>query len=74
MHINAKLTPTNDTDYSCHIKVVELIMPLVINSLGGEDTHTHTHTHTKTHACMYIDKVILINQTHTSLWPACIWF
>ena len=24
-HINAKATPTNDTDNSCHIKVVELV-------------------------------------------------
>ena len=24
-YINAKATPTNDTDYSCHIKVVELV-------------------------------------------------
>ena len=39
--------PTNDTDYSCHIKAVKLvnqscgvhIMPLVITSLGA-DTHT----------------------------------
>ena len=46
--------PTNKTDYSCHIKAVELvqpiiwvhIMPLVINSLGGGDTHANTHTHT----------------------------
>ena len=38
-----------------YVKAVELvfnqsygvhIMPLVINSLRGGDTHTHTHTHT----------------------------
>ena len=28
---------------SCHIT------PLVINSLGGGDTHTHTHMHTDVH-------------------------
>ena len=34
------------------------IMPLVINSLGGGDTHIHTrtdtHTHTNTHTCTQI--------------------
>ena len=52
------------------------ITPLVINSLGGGDTHTrththttHTHTHTHTHA-----------HTHTQtddphrMRPACAWF
>ena len=24
-HYNSKATPTNDTDYSCHINVVELV-------------------------------------------------
>ena len=43
------------------------ITPLVINSLGGGDTHTHTHTQTHTH-------------THTHKHPqrkaasACAWF
>ena len=53
--------PTNDTYYSYHIKLIELvnsiiwvhILLLLINSLGGEHTcthiHTHTHTHTNTH-------------------------
>ena len=40
-------------------------MPLVINSLGGGDTHTHntttqyTHTHTDIHT-----ETILSNQAH----------
>ena len=25
VHINAKAIPTNDTDYSCHVKVIELV-------------------------------------------------
>ena len=25
MHFNSKAMPTNDTDYSCHIKVVQLV-------------------------------------------------
>ena len=53
-HINAKATPTNNTDYNCYIKAVELvnqsygvyIAALFINSLEGVGTHTHTHTHT----------------------------
>ena len=60
MFFNFKGTPTNDTDYSCHIKAVELVYPiilglytsLIINSLGGGDTHTPPHTHnihTQTH-------------------------
>ena len=48
--INTKATPTNSTDYSCHIKTIELvytiiwvhIMSLVINSLGA-GIHTHTN-------------------------------
>ena len=27
MHFNSKNTPTNDTNYSCHIKAVELVSP-----------------------------------------------
>ena len=54
--INAKATPINDNDYSCHTTAIELfnqsyevhIMPLVINSLGRGHTHTSTHTHTHT--------------------------
>ena len=57
MHINAKAIPTNDTDYRCYIKAVELvnqsygvyIAALVFNSLEGGDIHTHTHIHTYTH-------------------------
>ena len=28
MRISAKDTPTNDTDYNCYIKAVELVQPL----------------------------------------------
>ena len=59
MLFNFKETSTNDTDYSCHMKAVELVYPiildpytsLVINSLRGGDTYTHpyTRTHTNTH-------------------------
>ena len=60
-HTNAKATPINDNDYSCHITAVELhmmsisccITPLVINSIGA-DTHTHTHTHTHKHKHTHI--------------------
>ena len=34
------------------------IMPLVITSLGGGDTHIHTHTHTHTHT-HFVDKINL---------------
>ena len=54
-HIYAYITPTTDTDYSCHIKdgtyltncmgsISHHITPLVNNSLGA-DTQTHTHTY-----------------------------
>ena len=53
MQINAIAMPTNDTDYSCHIKAIESygaiswqITPLVINSLGGRQTNTYAHAHT----------------------------
>ena len=48
--------PTNDADYSCHIKshrtyltnrmgsISPNITPIVINSLRGGHTHTHKHT------------------------------
>ena len=61
MCTNSKATPINDNDYSCHnnscrtclTKRMESISRhitlLVINSLGGGDTHTQTHTHTHTH-------------------------
>ena len=42
MNMVAKAIPTNNADYSCHIKAKKLI--LGINSLGA-DTHTNTHTH-----------------------------
>ena len=29
MHINAKTTPINDNDYSCHMTVGELVQPIV---------------------------------------------
>ena len=58
MRINAKATPTNDTNYSCHIKAVVLfnqpyevhIMPLVIDSLRGRYTCIHIHMNARTHA------------------------
>ena len=61
MHINAKAIPTNDTDYRCYIKAVELvnqsygvyIAALVFNSLEGGDIHTHTHTHIHTYTHTY---------------------
>ena len=57
----SKAMPTNDTDYSCHIKVMDLfsqsyrihIMLLVIYSLGAE-THSHTF--------MFHTELILRNQ------------
>ena len=65
MLFNSKVMLTNNTDYSCHIKVLELfepilimqfiscqIMVLVINNLG-EDTHAQTHAHTQTHTHTY---------------------
>ena len=53
MHTNAKAMAINDNDYSCHITAVDLfnqlyevhIMPLVINSPGGGDTHTYRRLH-----------------------------
>ena len=63
IHFTSKATPTNDTDYSCHIKVVEFvfttcmglisyqIMSLAINSLRADtqiDKQIHTNTQTST--------------------------
>ena len=53
MRFNVKAMPTNDTDYSCHIKAVEFIQPITwdlyhTTSLGG--THARVHTHTCMHA------------------------
>ena len=54
IHINAKATPTKDTDCSCHIEAAELCLTyhigsiscqitlIVINSLGVSHMHTHT--------------------------------
>ena len=78
--INAKATPINDNDYSCHITAIELfnqsyevhITPLVINSLGRG--HTHTHTHTRTHIPSIRTGSILRNQVCAGLWPAHAWF
>ena len=60
--INDKATPTNDTNYSYHIKAVKLIYlilwdgtyitPLVTNRLGDGHTHACTHAHTHTHMHM----------------------
>ena len=46
---------TKDTNYSCHIKAIELcndvefisrhITPLVVHNLGGGHTHTHMHAY-----------------------------
>ena len=62
MHINAKTTPINDANYSCHIAnscrtcltnhmgcISCCITPLDINSLEGGHTQTHTCMHTLTH-------------------------
>ena len=62
MHMDAYVTPTNDTDYSCHNykshrtyltnlmgSISHHIMPLVINSLGGGHTHVNTHTYAYRH-------------------------
>ena len=50
------ITPTNDIDYSCLLKAIELIdqtygsishhiTPLGVHNLGGRHTHTHTHAY-----------------------------
>ena len=64
--MDAKAMPTNDTNYSCHIKAIKLIYqsygfyitPLVINSFGGGHTHTDVRKET-----------ILRKQVHAGLWP-----
>ena len=49
--MDAYVTPTNDIEYSCHIRTIEIIwpiiygvyiMPPVVHSLRGVHTHTHT--------------------------------
>ena len=53
-------------------------MPLVINSLGGGDTHTHTHTHTCKHTHTHILIIhtgsILRNQARAGHRLASAWF
>ena len=63
------MIPTNDTNYSCHTEIIELVLTIhmgfllhhimspVINSQRGR-THTHTHTHTP----IYQTKAMLGNQ------------
>ena len=54
MRINAKAMPTNDTDYNCYIKAVDIVKPIiwgpyhitlryyiVNSSFGGSQTHAH---------------------------------
>ena len=67
MHFNCKAIPTNDTDYSCHIKAVyrtcltnhigsisHHITLLIITSLRDGHTHTCTHIDTHTHTQTHI--------------------
>ena len=59
-----KAVPINDTNYSCHMKAIELVEPIIlgpchaisctisyilITSGDGGHTRTQTHTHTHTH-------------------------
>ena len=53
MYFNCMAMPSNNTDYNCHIKAIEhvltipmesiscYIMPLITNSLGGRQTHKY---------------------------------
>ena len=58
MHMDAKVMPTDDIDYSCHIKPWNIfnqsyrvyITPLIINSLRRADTQIYTHTYTYRHS------------------------
>jgi len=86
-------------DFSCHINergtlktcltnhkgsISHHITLLVINSFGGEhthtDTHAHTHTHARTHARTHTStqtswtKAISRNQLCASQRPSCDWF
>ena len=71
-HFNSKALLTIDTNYSCHIKVIEFVKPiiwarimsLVMDSLWGRDTHIHTHTHT--HTCIHTHSYTHKLQMHTS--------
>ena len=45
-------------------------VPLVINSLGGRQTHTHTHTNTHIHILMIYTGSISGNKACAGLWPA----
>ena len=80
--INAKATPTNNTDYSFYIEAVELVQPiiwehmkpLVINTLRGTNTHTRKHTRgsilsMNTHTDIRTDS-FLRNPVHTCWRPA----
>ena len=81
--MNAKATPTNNIDYSCHVIAIGSIscytMPLVIDNLDGTHTHiTHTHIQARTHTytCIHTrshcpDKT---NQVSAGLWQSCTWF
>ena len=68
-HFNYKTTPTNDTDYRCNIKAVELVEPTILGPYhttschwlllaSGMDTQTHRHV---------TGKIIFRKQ-------ACTWF
>ena len=58
--MDAKVTPTDDTDYSCYINPQNsfnrsyrlYIMPLVIYSLGGRHTSTQAYRHSVTEAIL----------------------
>ena len=66
IHFSFKAMLANDTDYSCRIKAVELVIlgpcirSLVISILSDGYTHTHTHT------CMYTNTHMHIH-THTHI-------
>ena len=72
-HFNSKpAMPTNNIKFSCHLKAVKLvwpimssischIMPLTIITLGA-DTHTYTNACTHTDVCI---KANLRNQVHS---------
>ena len=37
--INARAIPTNDNDYNCHIKVVELVQPVILGLYHATSCH-----------------------------------
>ena len=71
MHINAKATPTNDTDYSCYIKAY-----LTNHKYGSISYHWlliasgQMHTHTHTDVCT---KAILRNQARAGQIKGIVW-